>query len=86
MITQCHLVAMLSHELKELKTAIQCLGIKPKAIYDSYIKDTERKGISSSITKETAHGKPTKTTVINFGLFPDFPSCKNFAINIVKHI
>ena len=31
-ITQYHLVAMLSHDLKELKTAIQCLGIKPKAI------------------------------------------------------
>ena len=32
-ITQCHLVAMLSHYLKELKAAaIQCLGIKPKAI------------------------------------------------------
>ena len=44
-ITQCHIV-MLSHALKELKTAIQCLGIKPKAIKnDSYIKDTERNGI-----------------------------------------
>ena len=31
-ITQCHLAAMLSYHLKELKTAIQCLGIKPKAI------------------------------------------------------
>ena len=30
--TKCHLVAMLSHYLTELKTAIQCLGIKPKAI------------------------------------------------------
>ena len=42
-----HLVAMLSHYLKEQKTAIQCLGIKPKAIEknDSYIKDTERNGI-----------------------------------------
>ena len=30
--TQCHLVALLSHYLKELKTAIPCLGIKPKAI------------------------------------------------------
>ena len=27
-----HLVAMLSHYLKEQETAIQCLGIKPKAI------------------------------------------------------
>ena len=25
-------VAMLSHHLKELRTAIQCLGIKPKVI------------------------------------------------------
>ena len=32
-VTQCHLVAMLSHYLEELKTAIQCLGIKPNAIY-----------------------------------------------------
>ena len=31
-ITLCHLVAMLSHYLEELKIAIQCLGIKPKAI------------------------------------------------------
>ena len=31
-ITQCHLVAMLSRYLEELKIAIQCLGIKPKAI------------------------------------------------------
>ena len=31
--------------LKELNTAIQCLGIKPKAINDSCIKDTERNGI-----------------------------------------
>ena len=31
-ITQCHLVAMLSRYLKKLNTAIQCLGIKPKAI------------------------------------------------------
>ena len=31
-ITQCHRVEMLSHYLKELNTAIQCLGIKPKAI------------------------------------------------------
>ena len=30
--TYGHLVAMLSHYLNELKTAIQCLGIKPKAI------------------------------------------------------
>ena len=28
-----HLVAMSSRYLKELNTAIQCLGIKPKAIY-----------------------------------------------------
>ena len=34
-----------SHHLKELNTAIQCLGIKPKAINDSCIKDTERNGI-----------------------------------------
>ena len=47
-IMQCHRVTMLSRYLKELKTstAIQCLGIKPKAIKnDSYIKDTERNGI-----------------------------------------
>ena len=30
---ECYLVAMLSHYLKELKTAIQCLGIKPKAMH-----------------------------------------------------
>ena len=29
----------------ELNTAIQRLGIKPKAINDSFIKDTERNGI-----------------------------------------
>ena len=47
LITQYHLVIMLSHALKELKTAIQCLGIKPKAMIknDSYIKDTELNGI-----------------------------------------
>ena len=32
-ITQCHLVAMLSRYLKELKIAVQCLGIKPKTMY-----------------------------------------------------
>ena len=32
MATKSQFVAMLSHYLKELKTAIQCLGIKPKAI------------------------------------------------------
>ena len=31
-ITQCHLVEMVSQWLKELNTVIQCLGIKPKAI------------------------------------------------------
>ena len=31
-ITQCLLVEILSQWLKELKTVIQCLGIKPKAI------------------------------------------------------
>ena len=36
---------MSSYHLKELNTAIQCLGIKPKAINDSCIKDTERNGI-----------------------------------------
>ena len=35
----------LSQYLKELKAATQCSGIEPKAINDSYIKDTERNGI-----------------------------------------
>ena len=53
-------------------------------INDSKFKDTERNGISS--TEETAHGKSTKRTVINFALFSDCQSsCKDFAINIVKH-
>ena len=43
---------MSSHYLKELNTAIQCLGIKPKAINDSCIKDTERNGIQSSISRK----------------------------------
>ena len=31
-MTPWHLFVMLSHYLKKLKTAIQCSGIKPKAI------------------------------------------------------
>ena len=31
--------------VQSFSTAIQCLGIKPKAINDSCIKDTERNGI-----------------------------------------
>ena len=38
--------------------------------------------ILSSITKETAHGKSTKTTVINLANF-DFP-CHKRLLNIAK--
>ena len=34
-MTQCYLVEMLSHYLKELKTGIYCLGIEPKAIFST---------------------------------------------------
>ena len=42
-VSSCY--SQLSHYLKELKSAIQCLGNKLKAINDSFIKDTERNGI-----------------------------------------
>ena len=74
---------MLSRYVKELKTAIQCLGIKPKAIIyiiDSYIKDTECNGISVKLNQEgNGPRKFKKTTVINLANF-DFPSCKGLAI------
>ena len=58
-ITQCHLVAMLLITWKP-KIAIQCLGIKPKAINnDSYIKDTEHKA-------RTRRKRPTESQKLNF--------------------
>ena len=66
---------MSSHHLKELNTAIQCLGIKPKAINDSCIKDTERNWhIKLDIKKENGSWKTKKTTVISYANF-NLPSC-----------
>ena len=72
---------MSSHHLKELNTAIQCLGIKPKAINDSCIKDTERNGIDKArYQKRNSSWKTKKTTVISYANF-NLPSCNDLTMS-----
>ena len=73
---KCHLVEMPSHDLNELKTVIQCLRIKPKAINICLLYQGHWSQWHIKLHQDGYDRQKVNNNYSNF----DFPSCKDHGI------